>query len=249
MDVYWLEQSKADVPPDDEWLSASEMAYLNARRSPKRRVDWRLGRWAAKRALSLHLNTPNDPEVLASIEIRPAASGAPEVFMAGRPASVAISISHCNGIALCAIAPVDTALGCDLELIEPRSGAFVADYFTTTEQALVAQAPAANRCGLVTLFWSAKESTLKAMHEGLRLDTRSATVSLPGVDPPRLDEKACVANPDGVLVQYRSSWQPLEVRCTGVEVFHGWWRQVGNLVRTLVGTPAPNSPIALRTLT
>jgi 4'-phosphopantetheinyl transferase len=167
-------------------------------------------------------------------------------FVADRPAAAGISISHCNGNALCAIAPFETALGCDLELVEPRSDAFVADYFTTAEQALVARAPAANRRCIVTLLWSAKESTLKALHEGLRLDTRSVIVSLPkGIGLPKQDDERWVANPDGVLAQRSSNWQPLEVRYTGGEVFHGWWRQAGNLLRTLVATPAPNSPIAL----
>jgi 4'-phosphopantetheinyl transferase len=249
MDVYWLEQSESDVPREDDWLSASEVAYLNARRSPKRYSDWRLGRWVAKRALAFYLNAPADSRALAKIEIRPAASGAPEVFIANRPPIARISLSHRNGTAMCAIAPCETALGCDLELIEPRSDCFLADYFGAEEQALVAHAPAANCCGLVTLLWSAKESTFKALHEGLRLDTRSAIVSLPEeVELPELDEKTCAANPDGVLAQHRSSWQPLEVHCTGGEVFHGWWRQAGNLLRTIVATPAPNSPIALRTL-
>jgi len=247
MDVYWLEQSEADVPEEDNWLSAAEKACLDAKRVPKRRADWRLGRWTAKLALSAYLNTPAEAPVLAKIEIRPAASGAPEVFIAGRPAPAAISISHCNGKSLCAVAPFETALGCDLELVEHRSDAFIADYFTAAEQALVAQAPDANRPRLATLLWSAKESALKALHQGLRLDTRSVVVGLPkGVEPSKLDEKPCAAHPDIPLAQQRSSWQPLEVHCAGGEIFHGWWRQIGCLLRTLVAIPAPDSPIALR---
>ncbi len=36
-------------------------------------------------------------------------------------------------------------LGCDLEVIEPRSEAFLSDYFTAEEQALVARAHATDR--------------------------------------------------------------------------------------------------------
>jgi 4'-phosphopantetheinyl transferase len=246
MDVYWLGQTETDVPADNDWLSAGETARLGTMRFPKRRSDWRLGRWTAKRALAYYLNAPADSRALAKIEIRPAASGAPEVFVANRSSIARISLSHSSGTAMCAIAAFDAALGCDLERVEPRSEAFVADYFTDAERALVARAPAASRCGLVTLLWSAKESTLKALHEGLRLDTRSVIVSLPeGIEPLTLDEMTGVANPDGVLAQHRSSWQPLEVHCTGNEVFHGWWRQAGKLLRTLVAAPAPYSPIAL----
>jgi 4'-phosphopantetheinyl transferase len=250
MDVYWLEQSEADVPPDDDWLSASEVAHLNAMRFPKRRADWRLGRWTAKRALSAYLDMLGDRQALASIEIRPAQSGEPHAFVADRPAAAGISISHSNGNALCAMAPCDTTLGCDLELVEPRSDAFVADYFTAAEQALVAQALAGNRPFLVNLLWSAKESALKALHEGLRLDTRSVVVSLPeGIEHPKQNEYTCVGNPDSVLAQHRSTWHPLKVNCTGGEVFHGWWRQSDGFLRTLVAAPATNSPIALRTST
>lgn len=242
MDVFWLEQGEADVPRDDNWLSASERTILNAMRFAKRQSDWRLGRWTAKCALSAYLNLLGDRPALASIEIRPAASGAPEVFIADRPAAVSISFSHCNGHALCAIAPLVAALGCDLELIEPRSDAFVTDYFTAEEQALVAQASAADHPCLVTLLWSAKESALKALHEGLRLDTRSVVVGL----TPESGKQPCNENSGSVLPQPESVWHPLRVRSTSGGIFHGWWQQAGDLVRTLVSDPAPNSPIALK---
>jgi 4'-phosphopantetheinyl transferase len=246
MDVYWLEQREADVPADNQWFSAGEVERLNAMRFPKRQADWRLGRWTAKRALSFYLNALGDRQSLASIEIRPAASGAPAVYIANRPAAAAISLSHCSGNALCAIAPLGTALGCDLELVEPRSDAFIADYFTAEEQGLAAQASAADRTCLVNLLWSAKESALKALHQGLRLDTRSVTVSLPeDTTTPKSVEETRAANPNPALGQCCSVWHPLEVRCAGGEAFRGWWQQTGSLLRTLVAAPAPSSPIAL----
>src|SRR6516162_11237684 len=133
MDVYWLEQTEADVPRENDWLSASEAVRLNSIRIAKRRADWRLGRWTAKRALALYMNVPGHPQSLTKIEIRPAASGAPEVFFANKPAAVSISLSHRAGTAICAVALSGAALGCDLEVIEPRSNSFVADYFTAEE--------------------------------------------------------------------------------------------------------------------
>jgi len=177
MDVYWLEQGEADVARNDDWFSAGEKACLDAKRFPKRRADWRLGRWTAKRALAVYLDRPGDLPSLAHIEICPAPTGAPE---ADQPAGVTISLSHREGTALCAIAAPDAQLGCDLERVEPRSEAFVADYFTDEEQALIAGLPATDRPQLLALLWSAKESVLKALHEGLRRDTRSVTVSLGG---------------------------------------------------------------------
>jgi phosphopantetheinyl transferase len=74
---------------------------------------------------------------------------------------------------LCAVAPPSAEVGCDLETVEPRSPAFLADYFTDAEPNLVARTPAAMRDRVLTLLWSAKESALKALGSGLRLDTRS----------------------------------------------------------------------------
>jgi hypothetical protein len=58
IEVHWLEQTKADVPPQNDWLSPAETALLNAMRFAKRRTDWRLGRWTAKNAVAVYLNTP-----------------------------------------------------------------------------------------------------------------------------------------------------------------------------------------------
>jgi 4'-phosphopantetheinyl transferase len=241
--LYWLEQTCADVPPDDDWLRPSETACLNALRIPKRRTDWRLGRWTAKRAVSICLNAPGPPKTLAAIEIRSAASGAPEVFLDNQPAAVTISLSHSNGTALCAVAPPGTELGCDLEIIEPRSEAFVADYFTSDEQVLIARASDADRLRLSTLFWSAKESALKALREGLRLDTRSVTVSLTESVPPSAPHEMATA-PN--FTECRSSWHPLQVHCASGQVFHGWWGQTANLLQTVVAAPAPARPIQLQ---
>src|SRR5271165_6257725 len=178
MDVYWLEQAESDVPVEDHWLSAGEAARLEALHIAKRRADWRLGRWAAKRAVAAYLDVPRHLQALANIEIRPAQSGAPEVFILDTPAPASISLSHRDGTALCAVAPSGVALGCDLELVEPRSDAFIADYFTAEEQALVARMSLEDRPRLLALLWSAKESALKALGAGLRLDTRSVVVTV-----------------------------------------------------------------------
>jgi 4'-phosphopantetheinyl transferase len=231
MEVYWFEQTEADLPPVDDWLSTSEAAQLHSMRFAKRRRDWRLGRWTAKNALALYffcLKAPAAPQLLAGIEIRPAPSGAPEVFFQNNPAAATISLSHRAGIAACAVACSRGVLGCDLEAIEPRSDSFVADYFTTVEQSLVAEALAVDRTPLLTLLWSAKESALKALHEGLRLDTRDVIVSP--------SDAAC--DFDG--------WSPMVVRHTDRRIFCGWWQHADGMVRTLVAAPPPNPPIRLR---
>ena len=228
--IYWLGQTEADVPAEDGWLSAGESDCLKGMRIPKRRADWRLGRWTAKCAVASFLDLPADSRTLTEIEIRPASSGAPEVFIADDPAAVMVSISHSSGASICAVAPRGVDLGCDLEVIDARSDAFIADYFTKDEQALVARAREAERSQLVTLLWSAKESALKALREGLRLDTRSVAVSPP-------DEAV-----------YPSGWRPLRV-CADGRNFEGWWQQAHGFVRTFVADPPLDWPTLLPTPT
>lgn len=227
MDLYWLEQREKDVPEENDWLSAGEMLFFEGLRFAKRRADWRLGRWTAKRAVSICLGSPAFHSSLASMEVRSAASGVPEVFIADAPAPVTISLSHRNGRALCVVTAAGADLGCDLELIEARSDAFVADYFTAEEQAFVARQPAAERAHILALLWSAKESALKALHAGLRLDTRSVRVDL--------------------LDTYSSGgiWRPLQVVHSAGRLFHGWWQNADGMVRTIVAAPAPGLPIHL----
>ncbi len=234
MDVYWLEQTEADVPAEDQWLGVQEKQCLSGMRFAKRRADWQLGRWTAKRTLAAHLNLPSDLPSLANVEIRAAASGAPEAFLFNQPASVTISLSHSTGTAMCVVAPAGVNLGCDLEFIEPRSDAFVADYFTANEQALIGQASATERPRLVNLIWSAKESALKALREGLRLDTNCMDVR--PVDLLTSDPEDSLPNPAPLplLTSAPNGWRPLRVSFRKRTVFSGWWREERQLIRSVV---------------
>src|SRR5581483_4678856 len=176
MQVYLLEQGEQDVPDSNDWLGPREREHVRTLTFLKRRADWRLGRWAAKCAIASLQNIPLHADVLAQIEICPAPSGAPQVFLQRVLGEVTISISHRSGAAICALAGLPARLGCDLEMVEPHSSGFVADYFTPDERDLIERASSCNRWRLVALLWSAKESALKAMQEGLRRDTRSVIV-------------------------------------------------------------------------
>ena len=243
--VYWLEQAEADVPAPHDWLAPGEQARLKGFRFLKRRMDWLLGRWTAKTALAAHLDLPGHAASLAGIEIRQAPSGAPQALIGNQPASVVISLSHRAGQAICAVAPLGAALGCDLEVVEPRNHAFVADYFAPEEQDRVARAPEADRPRVATLIWSAKESALKALETGLRLDTRSVIVSLDEeVKPADVSE-----DHEGSLPAGNASggieWQPCRVRDQAGREFQGWWRRTGHVLRTVVSDPEPDQPIRL----
>lgn len=179
-----------------------------------------------------------EPQLLAAIEILAAATGAPEVFVDHQPAGVSISLSHRDRVAACALAPSGGVVGCDLELVEPRSAAFVSDYFTADEQQSIVQASAEQRDRLATVLWSAKESALKALQVGLRVDTRAVTASI-------------VADPCNAIETEDSraadEWYPLRARYEQSQEFAGWWRLIGRLVRTVVSVPSADPPTLLAT--
>lgn len=206
----------ADVPESDDWLSPAERETLAGLRFPGRRSDWRLGRWAARRAIAAVLGP-------VPVEVRAAADGAPEALVAGRPAGWTISISHRAGVGACLISDRRLA-GCDLELVEPHPPGLARDFFTPAELALVQSAGPDRRDLAVAVVWSAKESALKALREGLRLDTRSVEVE---AEPGR-------AAGEG--------WLPLHVR-HGALRFGGWWRRLGDgHVLTVVTAPGAEPP-------
>ena len=102
----------------------------------KRRVEYLLGRWTAKLAVAAVEGLPTEPSALAAVEVTPAPDGAPVACLDGRPLPRRVSLTDRAGWAVCTVSPSGLEVGCDLELVEHRSPAFVADYFTPAEQAL-----------------------------------------------------------------------------------------------------------------
>ena len=113
-----------------------------------------------------------------------------------------------------------TALGCDLEEIEPRSAGFVADYFTQREAAAVAAVPATARDIAVNLLWSAKEAVLKARRTGLRSDTRSVEleVDLAGTREPATGDVRGATTIGAVI-----AWAPFSAVDELGTAWRGWW--------------------------
>lgn len=225
--VRWLLVRSEEVPADDGWLAPAELERLGRMPAAPRRADFRRGRWAAKRALASWLGLEDGgAETLRRLAVLAAPSGAPEALLDGSPAPAVLSLTHRAGLAACAVAPAGTALGCDLERIEARTPAFVADYFTAAERALLERAPETDHPLLASLVWSAKESALKALTTGLGLDTRDVEVELQ----------------EG---ETTGGWVPLLVRRTATgEPFHGWWRREGEHLLTLAARPAPAAPVS-----
>jgi 4'-phosphopantetheinyl transferase len=237
MQVNWLEQTFSEVRGAPDWLSCHESERLAAMRIPKRRHDWQLGRWTAKHAVAAYLGIAPSAPNLALIEIRPALSGAPDVYIEDWCAPVSISLSHRDGRAMCAIASFGISLGCDLEIVEARCDAFVTDYFTSEEQAFIAETGDQARFGLVALLWSAKESVLKALRTGLRLDPRTVEITL---DDGWGSVRSVAEGPPPTKL---TSWHGFTARCASAQEFRGWWQSADSILRTLVSAPHSVQPL------
>ncbi len=227
IDLYYLTRTLADLPADQSWLSTGECARAAGLHVPKRRADWLLGRWTAKLAVkSFWAQTGAGTLDIGLLEIRGAPDGAPEVFLGNVRAPVSLALSHSGGRGFCAVAAPGIPLGCDIEAIQPRAEEFIQDYFAEKERAMVASAPDTGRPMITTLLWSAKESALKCLREGLRRDTRSVLVH----------------PAEGI----EREWSPLTVRCLeSSRLFHGWWRCVEGFVQTIAAGSPAQEPVEL----
>lgn len=236
--------TSASVPEDEAWLSPAEATILDRFRVTKRAADWRLGRWVAKEAVARALEADlagvaggrggrvDDcgAPALREIEILAGPGGGPRarILTPGDWPPVSVSLSHSAGTGFAAAAAAGALrIGCDVEEIAPRSDAFVSDYFTAEEAAWIRaggdeRAPAAEHHVRANLLWSAKESALKALGEGLRKDTRSVVVEVKGLDAAGLQGAG-------------ASWCPLWVTSATDIRFAGWWRIADGLVWTVVG--------------
>jgi len=230
--IYWmLVNIDQTVPEAQGVLSGSELGKFSAFRFPKRRGEWLLGRWTAK---SLAHSLPGYQQYpLDQIEILNTQEGAPYIQLAdGTRPGGRLTISHSGSLAMCALTTVEgLRVGADLEKIEARTETFILDYFTPAECRLVEATPADTRAEVVTLIWSAKESMLKALGVGLRVDTRSVEVQ----------------NMQGVPYAIDSifEWNKIQVgeQKSSGRSWAGWWQRRGQFILTLAGFTATNAEI------
>ena len=209
--IAWLLLRTSSVPAGNGWLGPRERLVQATLALPKRRSEWRLGRFTAKQLLS----RVTAVEQLDRIQVVAAEDGAPEAFIDEEPFPASLSITHRSGVAACVVAEGARA-GCDLEAIEPRTQRFIDDYFTERERECVMRTAEALHDRHVALIWSAKESALKVLRVGLRRDTRrvEADIGDPGAEG--------------------SAWRSLEVDVSPENLsFPGWWRQDRDVVLTV----------------
>jgi 4'-phosphopantetheinyl transferase len=216
--VTWLTQVQADLPGSQTWLSSGERARLDRMQVPKRRNDFLLGRWTAKRVMAALLGG----RAYAEIDVRASGDGSPQAYVDGVASRWSVSLGHSAGRAIAVVRP-SGLIGADIERVEPRSQGLVDDFFTPDEVAWVAARAPAERDRSIAVIWSAKESALKALRRGLREDTRHVHVG--GVDD-----------------RSGATWSPLRVAVTGAPPLSGWWRFDAGFAITIVGS----DPVSVR---
>ncbi len=219
----WLARGAEEIPSSDDWLTADESSRAAAMPFTKRRGEYLLRRWVGKQAVAAVVGLPDDLRSLARIEVGNRTSGAPYVVVDGAEAALDISLTDRAGWAVCVVAVGLGRVGCDLEIVEPRSPGFVADYLTAAERAYVVAQPAADQDAAANLVWSAKESGLKVLQTGLRRDARSVEVAAGDPDP-------------------ATGWGWLEVGTAEGGVLPGWWRRAGSFLLTVVAEAPPVAP-------
>lgn len=169
---------RAALPRDPAWLSPGERERLDAMRLPRRRNEFRRGRWLAKRMLARALGLATDFDTLRELEIGADERGAPRPRRRGEPVDCDLSISHRKGAALCAMAPRGARVGCDIEWVEPRSVAFERHMLNAEERTWLETLAPADRARGANLVWSIKESAVKALGTGLDVDVRTLRLRL-----------------------------------------------------------------------
>jgi 4'-phosphopantetheinyl transferase len=208
--IYWsLIPMPADWtanPPGDDFsfLSPAERVKLASLRLPKRRTEWLHGRRIAKQLLfnCFPQLAGSDP---AQVSVLNTLSGAPYFADAnGMALPLALSLSHRAGWAACAVTDSPgLSIGIDLECIEPRADSFMETFFTVEEIATTRSFNGVQRDVWITLVWSMKEAALKALRQGLRLDTRSIQIQ-----------------PTDSITGEATDWQSIGVQCSQTAPAH-----------------------------
>ncbi|MDQ7785803.1 MAG: SDR family NAD(P)-dependent oxidoreductase, partial [Desulfomonilaceae bacterium] len=161
-------------------LSEEESIEHRGMAVPKRAGEWLTGRIALKRSVQRLLEASGSP-VPAGRRIRIVRDdwGKPAAELIERPGvSIGdVSLSHSNGLALAAAADprAFVGLGVDIEKVEPRSEAWIKDYFTEEEIRAAGRDDA--RWPALTRMWCLKEAVLKAMGTGLSFDLKDVCVA------------------------------------------------------------------------
>lgn len=160
----WLVDLDAEPGELARLLSPAERERADAFRFDHHRGRYVVGRGRLRELLAAYTGCE-----AARLELREGPNGKPE--LPGR--TVRFNVSHCEGLALCAVARRE--VGVDVELVErprrPRWAEIAARFFHPDEHSLLD-----GWLGFLRI-WTLKEACVKALGSGLRTDPRTFSVA------------------------------------------------------------------------
>ena len=142
-------------------LHANEVSYYRSLHIQKRKIDFLLGRFAAKKALE-HFLCGCD---FSSVEIFSGVFHQP-VVRSPSPDGLSVSITHSQGIALALAHPDTHPMGMDVEAIIPSRISVLASEMTPREREFL-DANREEQINCYTHAWTAKEALSKVLRVGL----------------------------------------------------------------------------------
>lgn len=156
--------------PIQNYLSKKEVNFYK-RIPANKRKDWLAGRYNIKKVIgSYFLDNFQKQIEIKEIEIIPKKFKKPTYGLpTKRGFKTNICISHCNGLAIGAISEnkKNGLVGVDIEKIRKFNNKLLQEFLLPEELKYIKKAKPSVRPFLKTLFWSLKESYLKAIGKGL----------------------------------------------------------------------------------
>lgn len=147
----------------EEILSAKEQKYFDSLKFDKRKRDYLIGRYTAKKLL-LENFIKDSKTTFKDISILKDTDGKPELYINGKRPNFMLSISHSGDFASAVASKELKFLGIDTEKIEVRTRSWAEQSFYNTEYHTNSDDK------FLTTLWAKKEAVVKALGVGLSVD-------------------------------------------------------------------------------
>lgn len=197
-----------DIPPENYLSAGEKMPFSES--FPEKKENWLLGRYAAKKAVQNYFKEEYSQDLaLKDILIKSdKQNGATfSTPFPDKEIGLHLSISHGGGYGAAAIEQVP--VGVDIERVRTFKNDIRSAFLSPAEESFVDRASSDQKDTLATLFWSFKESYLKALKKGLMIHPQTVEILLS-------DDKErhfLGLRHDGHLVDMDGFWKRVNDQC------------------------------------
>lgn len=161
-------------------LTEREIFCWQKIRVPKRKKEWLLGRYTAKLLLQSYLQKDYNNEILLTdVELLSKPNTKPELEIQGKHiVNTDLSLSHTANIAVAAITTKENfKVGVDIEKTRKLDEKVCKYFLSDVELAQIKNNPL-EKDRLITILWTLKEATLKALRIGLNGSLKGITIDI-----------------------------------------------------------------------